>query len=638
MSLASKLLSVSGGAGVPDKLYVDDVFQAFTRTGTGADVTVTTGIDMTKGYMLWSKGRSGATDHAIYDSARGVTLDLVSNTTAAQTSQATGLKSVSATGHTLGSLGKMNTSGATYVDWVFAKAPKFFDVVTYTGDGVANRQIPHALGIAPGMLVVKKTTANTGVSANWLTWHRSTGDGYFYLNTTNSLFAGANTVFGSPYAAPTPLVFSVGANANGAGETYVAYLFAHDTSADGIIQCGSFTAPSNSGTVTLGWEPQFILVKPNTSSQSWRLIDASRKFSLSGSHLLNASDAGAEVVDGSNGYPTATGFVFGSAFTGEHIYLAIRRPNKPPTLGTQVYNAIARTGTGAVATVTGVGFAPDLVIAKGRPTNFYPPAFYDRLRGAQRLLPSGYTNAEITTADSLSAFSMDGFSVGADSIYGDINFYDTYINHCFKRAPGVFDEVCYTGTGVAKTEAHGLGVVPELMIVKSRSGTARNWVVYAATTGIGSYQYLQTTAAAATFSGYFSGVLPTASTFHIANNTDTGNTAETYVAYLFASKLGISKVGSYTGNGTSQTVDCGFTTGSRFVLIKRTDAAGDWKVLDSVRGIISANDPHLALNTTEAEVTTDDSIDPASVGFIVNQVAATNLNVAAASYIYLSFA
>ena len=128
--LASQLLSAMATG--EEKLYVDDVFSAYTRSGTGVDVTVTTGIDMTKGYMLWSKSRKSTTDHAIYDSARGVTLDLVSNSTAAQTTQSTGLKSVSATGHTIGSLAKMNTSAATYVDFVFRKAPKFFDVQTAT--------------------------------------------------------------------------------------------------------------------------------------------------------------------------------------------------------------------------------------------------------------------------------------------------------------------------------------------------------------------------------------------------------------------------------------------------------------------------------------------------------------------------
>jgi hypothetical protein len=97
-------------------------------------------------------------------------------------------------------------------------------------------------------------------------------------------------------------------------------------------------------------------------------------------------------------------------------------------------------------------------------------------------------------------------------------------------------------------------------------------------------------------------------------------------------------VGSYTGNGSSQTINCGFTTGARFILIKRTDSTGDWYVWDSARGIVAGNDPHLSLNTTAAEVTTDDSVDAESSGFIVNQVAATNVNVNAASYIFLAIA
>jgi hypothetical protein len=129
----------------------------------------------------------------------------------------------------------------------------------------------------------------------------------------------------------------------------------------------------------------------------------------------------------------------------------------------------------------------------------------------------------------------------------------------------------------------------------------------------------------------------TSTTFEASLGNGFSIATQTYVAYLFASKSGISKVGSYTGNGSSQTIDCGFTTGARWVLIKRTDSTGDWFVWDSTRGIVSGNDPHLSLNTTAAEVTTDDSIDPANSGFIVNQVAATNINVTSASYIFLSF-
>lgn len=220
-----KLLSACGGE---ETLFSDDVFSAYLRTGTGADVTVTTGIDMTKGYMLWSKGRSGATDHAIYDSARGVTFDLVSNSTAAQTTQATGLKAVSSTGHTVGSLAKMNTSAATYVDFVFRRAPKFFGCGTYTGNGVAGRQIPHSLGVAPGMVIVKKTSG----ADSWYVYHRSiTATKIIMLDSPV-----AADVF--PYmwndTEPTASAFTVGLNAgvNASGATYVYYAFAHDTSAD----------------------------------------------------------------------------------------------------------------------------------------------------------------------------------------------------------------------------------------------------------------------------------------------------------------------------------------------------------------------------------------------------------------------
>jgi hypothetical protein len=77
----------------------------------------------------------------------------------------------------------------------------------------------------------------------------------------------------------------------------------------------------------------------------------------------------------------------------------------------------------------------------------------------------------------------------------------------------------------------------------------------------------------------------------------------TYIAYLFATLAGVSKVGSYTGTGADLNVDCGFSAGARFILIKRTDSTGDWYVYDSLRGIVAGNDPYLLLNSTAAEVT-----------------------------------
>ena len=133
------------------------------------------------------------------------------------------------------------------------------------------------------------------------------------------------------------------------------------------------------------------------------------------------------------------------------------------------------------------------------------------------------------------------------------------------------------------------------------------------------------------------GAVPDDSAFYVSGEPNYDST-NTYIAYLFATLAGISKVSSYTGNGTSQTIDCGFSTGAKFIIIKRTDSTGDWYFWDVLRGIVAGNDPHLSLNTTAAEVTTDDSIDPDTSGFIVNQNATTNINVTSATYIYYSIA
>ena len=211
------------------------------------------------------------------------------------------------------------------------------------------------------------------------------------------------------------------------------------------------------------------------------------------------------------------------------------------------------------------------------------------------------------------------------------------VYECFRRAPGFCDVVCYTGTGSATTFSHNLGVAPELMIVKRRD-TAADWWVYDTATGNTKYQVLNSTATPTTSSTAWNNTTPTSSVFSVGTGTPVNASAGTYVAYLFATVAGVSKVGSYTGNGSNQTINCGFTTGARFVLIKRTDSTGDWYVWDSARGIVSANDPHLSLNTTAAEVTTNDTIDPDNTGFVVNQVAATNVNVNAATYIFLAIA
>jgi hypothetical protein len=97
-------------------------------------------------------------------------------------------------------------------------------------------------------------------------------------------------------------------------------------------------------------------------------------------------------------------------------------------------------------------------------------------------------------------------------------------------------------------------------------------------------------------------------------------------------------VGSYTGTGTTQVINCGFTAGSRFILIKRTDATGDWYYWDSTRGIVAGNDPYLVLNTTGAEVNSTDYVDTAATGFEISSTAPAAINANGGNFIFLAIA
>jgi hypothetical protein len=139
--------------------------------------------------------------------------------------------------------------------------------------------------------------------------------------------------------------------------------------------------------------------------------------------------------------------------------------------------------------------------------------------------------------------------------------------------------------------------------------------------------------------GTFLSSQPTATQLPIiqSNNQINGSGA-TYVAYLFASCPGVSRVGTYTGTGATQVVNCGFAAGARFVLIKRTDSPSNWFVWDSARGIFAGNDPYLTLNTSAAEVTNTDWVDTAASGFELSNAAGSLVNTSGGTYIFLAVA
>jgi hypothetical protein len=211
-------------------------------------------------------------------------------------------------------------------------------------------------------------------------------------------------------------------------------------------------------------------------------------------------------------------------------------------------------------------------------------------------------------------------------------------SYFMRRAPGFFDEICFSGSGANKTEAHNLQKAPELWMVKSRSASTE-WVIGSSLLGANEKIVMPSPNGRVTDTTVWNNTYPTASVLSLGTSSTTNASAVTFVSYLWATVAGVSKVGTYTGNGSSQTIDCGFAGGARFVMIIRATAstAQDIYVWDTARGIVAGNDPRLSLNTTAAEVTTLDTIDTASSGFVVN-TDASNVNVNGAVYLYLSIA
>jgi len=513
--------------------------------------------------------------------------------------------------------------------------------VTYTGTG-SNTTISHSLGSVPACIMVKRTDT----TGDWQVYHRSLANTeYLVLNTTAAKATGA-TRWNS--TTPTSSVFSLGTDAtvNASGGTYIAYIFAHDaggfglTGTDNVISCGSFTTDgSGNATVSLGYEPQWLMIKKSSGAQNWNIFDSMRGMPVGSadSRLFPNSSAAEDTSDDLD--INATGFTiknnaFGASAT--CIYIAIRRgPMKVPTTGTSVYNAIARTGTGGgPVSSTGVGFPPDFGLTMSR-SAIRSHYIEDRLRGALANIDTTATTAENSAIGGYSSFDMDGVTFSGGQASWN-NASETYINYFYRRAPSFFDEVCYTGDGVAgRTIEHNLGVVPELMIVKCRTDTDL-WPVYSATLGPTKYITLNT-GVVTTTSGSWNNTAPTALVFSVGPNSYVNfSSSRTYVAYLFATCAGVSKVGSYTGTGTTLQINCGFTAGARFVLIKRTDATSDWYVWDTARGIIAGNDPYLLLNSTAAEVTSTDYIDTYSAGFEISSTAPAAINANGGSFIFLA--
>jgi hypothetical protein len=320
-------------------------------------------------------------------------------------------------------------------------------------------------------------------------------------------------------------------------------------------------------------------------------------------------------------------------------FLALNTQNLPePSIKkpSAYMDVVLWTGNGTSRTISGLGFSPDLVWAKGRSTA-ESHRLYDTVRGATQGLYSNLTNAESTESQSLTAFNSDGFTLGTNA--PNTNSF-TYVAWCWDESatPG-FDIVTYTGNGTNRTIAHSLGVAPKFIITKSRT-TADDWFCYHDAIGNTKYILLDSTAASATSSTIWNNTSPTSSTFSLGTSGGANRNGDNFVAYCFSEVAGFSKFGSYTGNNSTDGpfVHCGFRP--RYVLVKDTISAGYWGIFDAVRSSYNVGNQYLQAQSSSAEDSTYPQIDFLSNGFKLraNNATSAQNNLSGNTYIFAAFA
>ena len=613
MPSTKKLLEAAAGNAGGAGLDIAEVFSTYLYTGNGGTQTITNDIDLSgEGGLVWIKDRNYGNNHFLWDTNRGVQKGMITSTTLAQQNEPNGLTAFNSNGFSVGSSNGVNPNTYKIASWTFRKAEKFFDVVTYTGTGVAGRTVSHNLGSVPGMILLKRTDSSSG----WRVYHRGANGGtnpqqYYAMIQATNAFATASTVWNN--TAPTDSVFTLGTDtdSNTNNATYVAYLFAHNNNDGGfgpdadqdIIKCGSISGFN--GRADLGFEPQWVLLKLSNSTSNWILLDVMRQWTPVNENDDEHLYANTSSTEQNYSGPSfdATGFNYGQS--GEDwVYIAIRAPMMAePAAATDVFAIATRDAT---APGFNSGFPVDATLQRSVNTADNPWL-------SSRLTGTGYLQTTRNNPESTSSSIQYDFSDG----YGSAGTATSLYGWMWKRAKGYFDVVTYTGTGANRTVAHSLGVAPEMMWIKNR-GTAIAWAVYHKDLGNAKALFLNDDQAEFSNTSIWNSTTPTDTNFTLGTYGNAVNqSSKDFIAYLFATLAGISKVGSVSHSGSSTDVNCGFSNGSRFVMLKRTDGQGGWYYWDSARGIIAGNDPYLLLNTTAAQVTNTDYIDPLSSGFTI---------------------
>ena len=666
MDLATQRLMMGAAGAVGGPRYIEDVFKNHMYVGNGsAGNAQDTGIDFAGEGGLVIIKHLGTDNHYVYDTVRGAGKLLRTNTGAAEITDGTnrGLYQFNNNGFSVGQndSADVNISGGRFVAWNFRKTKGLLDIVTFTGNGQNNRAIAHGLGSTPGFIWVKKLNG----SKDWNCYHRSLGNTKFLrldegLEATTGSSRWSNT-------SPTSTHFTVGDSdrTNSNGDSFVAYIWAHDDQQFGdaenqsIIKCDSYTGngSSNGPTLNIGWEPQFLLIKNTTTgSTDWAVFDSGRggASKISNNRVMFMNTTNSNMNQNffwykSTGVKITTTSNNANKSGDTYIYMAIRRPDpnvsRPAEVNTDLFNVSAGNSSEWQCS-----FDPDFAWTK-------KPASSDSWRMCGRYWDQKTWYTDYPASESNWATYTDAQFSYQSKRFGRSSFASTDRTAYMWRKSEIFDCVIYEGTG-SHSEAipHSLGTTPTMIWVKpySRIGQGQNetgtmiWHYYTyqgarAWAGMGGGEFQLPPSNSAPKFGF---PAPNTTNFYVGNGAETNKSGEHYVAMLWANKTGYQQLGQYTGNGSSSGPYGWVSFTPRVILIKKwtknNNSSGNqgWFVFDTVSGITnSGNERPVELGTNAANTTftSKNWIDIASTYFQIKTDDA-KLNYSGEKYVWLAVA
>ena len=298
-------------------IYFNTVIYTGNGTAIGSGGQAITGVGFQPDWV-WIKDRTDADRPRMFDSVRGVTKELDSSDTTAETTLTEGLTAFGSDGFTVGNHAGVNSGSDNFVAWnwlgangtasnsdgtltstVSANTTAGFSIVSYTGSG-STTSFGHGLGVAPKWVIIKNREDTDG----WTVFHTgiSSGQGYIFLNTTAAATTGSSRRFrygdGSDGKIPdtTKVYLGNSSDVNTSGEDYIAYCFAEKK---GYSKFGSY-APNGSADgnfIYLGFSPAFFLVKNTNTTRNWLIFDNKRNTSNEITKSLEANTSDAEQTD-----------------------------------------------------------------------------------------------------------------------------------------------------------------------------------------------------------------------------------------------------------------------------------------------------------------------------------------------------